>query len=420
MAKDSELNRKGPVSVNILGSCVSREPFNYLSSRYPLVVKEYIHSMSPLFFDGHDQDWPVLKGYEVNFGHGFLNRSLCTLFNGSTKQKLLNNKGDWIILDDFYFNFKVCEITRSVDGRNETVVTQVGPLSVEELRRIFGSNPRFEGFSIRPLDAIPNYPLLVKNLAAFLKDNWGKNIIIIDAAKTSKKVIAPYVLEDVSTNSEADYYRLFCTKQLLEILDCNFLPLQSELLRKDDNLVHYNIEVYEYVSTVIGETIFKRKGYRLRCQRALADLQLSQSMMIHSESIPLDAITKDIDRIIRQSSVESYDEAISQCIENIRLSKCGQLEKRLSAMYSDELYAGYDLEKSMEWIQRAIGKGCSCKHEYLSILYKRGSEKDLKELYSNAVEGCGYGDYESITWMGKLYHDGIPGVLEADSEKAAD
>ncbi len=395
------------VTVNIFGSCVCREPFNYMPVRYNLELKEYVFKVGQLFADPAGEDWPLLSESEVHLEHDFVKRSMCTLLNGTARERLLGNKGDWIILDDHYLSYDLFEISCRVGGRTERRIVQApaGKTAIGEMDRII-SAPRYEGYSIRRLDALPNYSLLIPRLASFLKDNWGSNIIFVDAGFAQRTVGDVFGTDAPRIDYSYLYYSKLAARMLLDCLECHYVPMQSELFSRDGHPLHYGYEVYEYLATVFGEIIRRGEGWESRCQKALADLQVKQSRILYEGAKSMDQVLSKADDVISRKRYGSFGKVLALMKDNVDLSTTGRMEERIAFIYSHDKFSGRDLDAAAEWIHRALAKGGNFHPSLYGILSKRGTPDDLEELRSIASSCAGRGDGVSMGWLGRLYRDG--------------
>ena len=93
------MSKKG--NIDIIGSCVSREPFNYRGLiNHP--VNEYIFGCSPLFIN---EECPIelIQENDVNSEHNFIKRSICTCLNGTCWERIENSDAECLIMDNHYF-----------------------------------------------------------------------------------------------------------------------------------------------------------------------------------------------------------------------------------------------------------------------------------------------------------------------------
>ncbi len=366
-----------PVSVNIIGSCVSRESFNHMPWFYNVNLKEYIHKISPLFIDSAE-DWPTLNESEVELAHNFIKRCTCTLFNGTAQQRLLNNKGDWIVIDDFYFIASLFELSRNENGVNKQRIFQIPHEMHNEVRRVVCQNEKYDGYSIRMLDATPNYTLLIPKLATFLKKNWGKNIIVVDAEQARNFITDVPWEKNLEIDQSSVYLRKLATKKLLDCLDCFYIPLQSELTSRDGVSVHYGLETYEYIAKTIGDIIQKPRGWRLNCQRYLIDFQMKQSKTLYNRSYPLNTILQKADSIIANREYDKYGTCLGILINSVDASSLGKIEKRIASIYSNEKYKGYNLDAALQWICKSLNKGGNFYQDYFILLDRKGTQESYE------------------------------------------
>ena len=149
-------------SFNILGCCVSREAFN-AQVGLKHTVEGYVQRnfMCDLFTDlGRHIDDSDVHDY---FVHAFDRRSFCTIINGDGKEKLLNRKGEWIVIDTFYTGEDTVGKITAPDGTVKYVHTDM----MDFVERCINSNAKFKNYTFEKICALENYPLDFENIVHF-------------------------------------------------------------------------------------------------------------------------------------------------------------------------------------------------------------------------------------------------------------
>ena len=399
-----------PVKIDIFGSCVSREPLNYISSKYGIIANEYIHKQSIWFSEPlpREEDWPIITEDEVLLDHQFERRSVCTILNGTSRDRLEKNRGDWVLIDDHYFIPPIFRITNNESGANRLIQCAFEVHS--EITRIVNNNPKYKHYSIEKLDATPNYPKLIKKISEWLQKTYGNNIIIIDAESASYDYSDAGTITKLNVDSVSDIHRIYATKMLIDNLDCLYIPIHSELLSRDGVSVHYNFEVYEYIGNLIGESIINKKrvfhDYTYNYQRKLIDFRLRNILYLSTKSCNLNQLINEIAVYKKNPDSASIERAVRLCLDNINLSSNGLVEKELGLLYSINNTSITNYNQSKKWLHKALKDGCNCFDSYYLVLSKIGSEDSFNEL----MEECSYyskmNERVSCGWLGRIYRDG--------------
>lgn len=269
-------------TVNVFGSCISRNPFNYTDDGHPCKVEEYIHKSSPLFISRCFDD-QILTEKEVSLEHDFIKRSVCTMFNGTAKNRLLSRKGKWIVLDNFYFDKPLYEIRKDNGRRTIRRVFQF-PIEVYgEFVRIVETNRKYSGYKVTELEASPNYTKLVPELAEFLNENWKDRIIIIDSQRATKLLTSgeDAELTDIDVPCSRVFMKNYATNLLIRHTGAYYIPLPSENYSSDGTMVHYPPSTYRYLLEEIT-SILEGSGTD---RRAYQELQYSLSKDVWTETL---------------------------------------------------------------------------------------------------------------------------------------
>ncbi len=302
--------------VNIFGCCISRESFilDCLKNHY---VGEYIHKGS-VWLSDRREDWPQITEDEVVMPHNFLKRSICTLLNGTSWDRLYENRSSWLILDNYYFTQNVYVITPP-DGGKPRIMQFPGEIK-KEVFRIVRTNPKYSGYSIKLVTAWPNYPLLLKSVIEKLKP-WAGRIIFLDAVR------ANYHLDQSGSVVRIDprdtFNRHFSTKLIVDALDCYYVSAPDDVYSNyykscDKNPVHYGKEVYEYYSKAISMILNSDKQLFIEQQKNYLDLQVKESSVIFGHTLSESYLsTRILNYLTNRHSLDDADAVIDYCNELI-------------------------------------------------------------------------------------------------------
>lgn len=253
-----------PVSVNILGCCMTRDVFN-IASPVQYSIKAFVQRQNPFLmfqkapvsvtrerFDRYyldmlesRPDCPLTN----RMYHNFNRRSMLTLINGSGPAKLLDNKGDWIVLDTHYVQSPDMWLLES-GGDSRTFQASYACY----LDTVIDLIDTYEGYRLERLIANANMTLLADRLCGFLSKHWGDRVILIDSRPADVRRTAEGDVPIYSEPSFRDASSHMC-KLLSERIPLHLIALPEGLACRDGNPVHYTRDELERIRSRVDQFI---------------------------------------------------------------------------------------------------------------------------------------------------------------------
>jgi|GEM_PF-7077324 len=413
-SKNRKLKKQEKVTVNIIGGCVSRNIFNVeRGKKYEVGTYIFRNSLSTLLYDVDDK-YKIEQSELPDSGESnFEKRMICTAINADAQEQLSNRKGDWIIIDTIYCSGP-CAIIKYSAGNERLIQTNTSIMKI--VKTIFEINPKFKQCQFNLIDANVNMAYYVSRIAEYLKNNWGKNIILINVPNAFVKIDRNgdirkdpqlYIMDDQNRNNMA--------KLLLNHLDCHYIEMPSVVLRDawyndsgtNNHPMHYNSEIYDYLKETVDaitseeeyihQTLKKIKAkYDVKIGNILLGVWASERHTIRrvnaiirdeGSDIDKDRMINDLKELIDRESSEAYG--------------------ALARLYRTGTYFGKDLNKAAEWMRKAAeGNVGWAKNELFDILWHIGTPESHKEMISIATEFAKEGDGGAMIRIGRAYREG--------------
>mgnify|MGYP004657292727 CR=1 FL=1 len=252
---------RSPISVNILGCCMSRDVFN-IKTDTEYSVKAFVQRQNPFLIFQHTNvniSPEEFEKYYLNMlethpdcpltnrmYHKFNRRSMRTLINGNACSRLLDNKGDWIVMDTHYA--QSLDAWRLSDGRWFQASYSCYMDTVTELI------PEYANMHIEKFYANINMDMLADSLSKFLKDNWNGKIILINSRPAEYRVYNGNTIP-----LKTDEYFKESSKHMCKIISdripVHLIELPEKLVSRDGNLVHYTNDTLAYIRSEIDSII---------------------------------------------------------------------------------------------------------------------------------------------------------------------
>lgn len=399
-------------SINIFGSCVSREPFNH-AGPHVYNLKEYVHKVSPLFIHKTGENQWITES-EVDLPHNFVKRSICTLLNGTARERLLGNKGEWIIVDTFYFISELFEITtRDESGAViDRYILQLPHECIDEVTRIVNSNEKYRGSSIRRIDASPNYSKIVPEFADFLK-NWNSNVIVISASNEYYQQTGEGFVVNANI-IEKNRKQFIALEHLIKSIDCWVIPVPLNTYSIDDSPVHYDVEVEKYVEQMIHSIVSGALDWK-KMTKSWAALQRYSYGVMASEFTSTAQLLSDTKAILDSKNEARYPAAISLCKEGMTRG-----HPEFHALMGHINLNGWGVkrnnERALEHFRYAFDNGVPTLSYLIDVLLRINTEASREELSKLISENVNIKDRDALCRIGRLYADGI--VSSRDVGKA--
>ena len=249
------------ISVNILGCCMSRDVFN-IRTDVQYKIRAFVQRQNPFLIFQHTNisvnDEQFEDYYEMmkekhpecpltnRMYHKFNRRSMRTLINGNARSRLLDNKGDWIVLDTHYAQSP--DIWRLSDNRLFQASYACYLDTVTELI------PQYAGMNVERLHANVNMTLMADELSFFLDKHWHNKIILIDSRPSEYRIHNGVETPIVTDISFRDSSKKMCDL-LAERIPVHIIGLPEHLISRDGNLVHYTQDILEFIRHRIDEIV---------------------------------------------------------------------------------------------------------------------------------------------------------------------
>ena len=300
-----------PVTFNVLGACVSRNIFNEnIGIEYK--VKGYVFNHNPyLIFSKANQkisvtDEELLNLHAEPFNHSFPRSMIRLLLNGGAYQNLIENKGDWIIVDTHYADEKIYKITYP-DGSFRFLQSNYD-FHLKKLQSA-SNDLILKNCKIETMDASINFNFYADKLADFLKENWGDKIIIFNSdISCVEESIKGFVPRSNVNHSQSARYAM--AKAIMDRIDCYYVEIPFPRFAADESsTVHYGKPIFEYLKLRIDNIVENHENPNLM-NKVHDRLDLKYGLEIYE--------------IITESQVYMID--TRKRIENIIRSKNGDFQ----------------------------------------------------------------------------------------------
>ena len=411
---------KENLTVNILGCCVSREIFNKKFGRSYSVEGFVQRNLIFDIFDTVDEKYHITDEEAARhlISSNFNRRSLSTLMNGSAREKLLSRKGEWIIIDTFYCGAP-CALIRYPD-KKRIVQSEF----THNIKKIFQENERFKDCALEFVEACEYFERSLKDVVDFLKENWGRNIILVDCPRT------PWYLTrngELKNNNVSHIDSISNATHMCEILlknlDCYFIKLPS-MVPGDvhrgyyASSVHYASEAIDYlketVDIITDENLSDKEKHR-RTDIVLLKYERIFQQIILGEWASERNATKRIHEILSKQIEFKYPEAKTLC-DKLCVQGSAEGYKLKGKMYRDGAGVEKNMDAAIEYLRKAVEINPTlATNELADLLLKSDNQFHYKEAFELCSE---ISDHNSISMLklGEMYRDG-KGV-EKDLDKA--
>lgn len=396
--------KNDPVSINILGCCVSRDVFN-IDSGLTYQVKGYVQRNCPLdIFDIIPPEYMIEESFVQDIvDHNFNRRNLCTLFNGVGSKKLIDNKGDWIILDTFYAGCGCFKIILP-DGYSKVVQTDWGSLLQKLSLKMNGI------FKLESIEGHENFLLKIDKFVSFIKDNWGTNVILLDLPRTNKYLaidgsIQTRLSSHIESINAADEF----TKLLLERLDCYFVRMPHPLYGDEYNAynvqqVHYIKESYQYLKEAVDTIIIG-----VDISKKLDLLFIKYSQIFHEIAMGLRFSERNtiqrIKNIISSRDSSRYPIAFNLCNQLVIQGSVDALYI-LSNMYRDGIGVPKDIDFAINLIRKAYSQHQDYGNALIDLLMLKNDNSSLIEIKTISNNLLSSGNSGVFVRLARMYRDG--------------
>jgi TPR repeat protein len=404
-------------TVNVLGSCFSRDIFNAnFGKKYK--VEGYVHGINPLLIfektppEYHicDADLAIIEDSFLD--HAFNVRMMKMHMNGGAWEQLITRKGDWIILDTYYA-YNDLFVLRYSNGQ-ELLFQGHRP---DLIKKIIATNDKFKNCSIKRIDGSLNFSYYVEQLADFLRENWGDKIILINSIESGYCANDDRSLTHRTIPYECwESHSNYMAKLLIEKLKCDYIQMPFVPITVDKVGVHYIYEIHMYLKETVDAII---NGHKTDGTQYEINEKYKRKIdaIVAGKTTASNVIIKEIALILTNNVEEDYPWSI----ENLKtLSKDGYVpaQRYLGRAYRDGKGVPQDLEIAAEWMRKAADKNIVSKNELFDILWEIGTGESYNEMISVAETLAETGDGNAMGRLGRAYRDGkgVPQDLEIAAE----
>ena len=413
---------KNKTTVNIVGSCVSREIFNRKKGN-EYDVKAYIHrnSIFTFFFNVHP-DYKINEPEVSKVSpHGFARRMMCTTLNSDGPEQLLARKGEWIVIDTYYSS-QLCAVLGYPEGNNR--ILQYDTCFAHCVNETLKNNIKFKNCSFEPVDASVNMTYYIEEVARFLKKNWGNKIILINLPLAFIELNEDGILQrDATIQMDWQQRSNKMVELLINRIDCQYITIPAVAVRdywlnRDHINVHYVAEIYDFLKESVDSIINGDfLDYRIH-NKIIAKYDLIIGNILLGNWASEKNTLARVDAMIKGKTNINSERTVSDCFKLVE-QKNPLGYGSLARLYREGKGVEKDLDKAIEWMRRAADCRIEwARFELFDLLWRRSNSDDLIEMKTVAEEYAREGNADSMLRLGRMYRDG-KGV-EKDLDKAID
>lgn len=252
---------RSPVSINILGCCMSRDVFN-IKTDVEYSIKAFVQRQNPFLIFQHTNININSEEFEKYYldmlethpdcpltnrmYHKFNRRSMRTLINGNACSRLLDNKGDWIVIDTHYAQSS--DAWRLSDGRWFQASYSCYIDTITELV------PKYTDMYIEKFHANINMTMMADSLSQFLRQHWDNRIILINSRPAEYRIHNGNILP-LKTDEYFKTSSKHMCKIIMDRIPVHLIKLPERLISRDGNLVHYTSDTLAYIRSEIDSVI---------------------------------------------------------------------------------------------------------------------------------------------------------------------
>ncbi len=243
---------------------MSRDVFN-IDSHVEYVIKAFVQRQNPfLMFQKPARivDRDAFEDYYESMRdrypdcpltnrmyHRFNRRSMLTLINGSGPSRLLDNKGDWIVLDTHYVQSSDMWLLRSDKEDRmfqasyscylDTVIDLIPEYADCELKRVFAN---------------ANMTLMTDRLCRFLDEHWHNHVILINSRPAEMRDTGDGLVPVHSDPSFRMASEHMC-RLISERIPVHMIEPPRDLTSRDGNPVHYTRDMLGWIRQRVDEIV---------------------------------------------------------------------------------------------------------------------------------------------------------------------
>lgn len=390
------------VSFNVIGACVSRNIFNINDGGVKYKVNGYLMNYNPaLIFQKMDEgldvpDDELINLDPIHFSHPFTRRMMHLFFKGDACQYLLENKADWVILDNYYSDLPIYE-WKLPSGAKVLSQSNYSKFQSDLARRT--NNAKLKQCKVNFREARLNFGNYCKELADFLKNNWGENVILLNAKYADFRLFDDEVLLNDYYSQKPDNCddSLSCrykfVTELKKHINCYVIDIPFDAISDDgESPVHYLNFCQEYLKKRVDNIVLNHSDPGKM-------MSVRESLDIEYGSMAANLITERKVSITEQREFANsiFDNKSGTFKDAIKISK--QLIDKGDAYSYGILARAYiegkgvkrDYAKAAELLRKASPFNAKWKLALSDILWRIGTEDSYAEafgiLHSLAMDG---------------------------------
>ncbi len=409
------------VLIDIFGVCTARDIFGLVPNEKLEVRKYYQLSFPPLFDDSDLFKVNPISPDDVDQKTGYGRRTAAADINRTALTGLKESNAEWIIIDVRSVPKGLWEV--SFGGETHYYSGDVVDRKSIE-RSILAKNLEMKSFKKVLYDDISNPDNYVDLFCNFLKERYGKNIILLEVKEAmwhlDKEGNVSFV-QDSSVEGRCrqmdDYFLKF-----MDRLDCYYIRTPSNVIcdsyhRFGVNYVHYVQEWYDYANKCVdlitsGDEDWLKKMDRMNIEltylfdqiRSKNVLSRTNTIRRFEEKYKTLLTSEEINDLIREMSdvVDSSDDHLMK----------SEMQGRIARIYRDRKDGNADIGLATEWMRKASDNGLGwAKNELFDLLWKINTPDSTLEMMHLAYDFANEGDASMTGRIGRAYREGR-GVLK--------
>ena len=277
---------------------------------------------------------------------------------------------------------------------------------------------------------LPGYDRIFDEFCLFLKNRYGKKIILLLLRQTDYVVNGigepTYVgsKERGANNLLLDMYAC----KFMEKVDCHCIHVPANIVGDDHNPwgpgdVHYVREYFDYGLECLDIITGSHRDKLHRLNRAYAKYILIFDQIIYGLSYTEFSTVYTFEKRIRECKNKEDLNAVKSDYRQLFDTKCNigiisEIEGRFGRAYRDGKGVEKDLRMAAEWMRKAAAKKASWTNELFDVLWAIDAPESKIEMVTAITRLAETEDESAMGRLGRAYRDG-KGV-EKDLRMAAE
>ena len=404
------------ITFDALGVCNLMDLFYLCPNEHFNVKKFFQLSFVPQFDKSPLFEINPLKPEEFEGRINFFRKMTAADINRTILPDLSNSGAEWIIIDvrQLAYGLKKLEFGGEIHYCSDRDVSK----SNAE-KAVKAKNLKLDSFTHVEFDEVPNAEQYHDFFCDFLKNRYGKNIILIELKEAlwtlHKDGTVSYedneILERYCRTTDYWFYKT------LEKLDCYYVKTPPNILWDEHHvwsyeLVHYVQEWYDYANKCVelitsGDPDYLKKTDRLYIKltnffdnlRGKCILSRRNTWRRFEENIKSAKTKEETDAVITGTL-----EKMNMCEELTQ----GELYGRIARVYRDRKDGYADLDKSAEYMRKAMELKCEFAIvELFDLLWEINTPDSLLEMINLAYNTTKSGtNIAMMSRLGRAYLEG--------------